>query len=64
MHSGSSDSKESACQIQEMKVWSLDLEDPLKKEWLPTPVFLPGESHGQRSLVATIHGGLKESEIT
>ena len=20
-------------------------------EWLPTPVFLPGESHGQRSLV-------------
>ena len=32
MHSGSSDSKESACQIQEMKVWSLDLEDPLKKE--------------------------------
>ena len=23
--------------------------------WLPTPVFLPGESHGQRSLVATVH---------
>ena len=22
----------------------------LKKEWQPTPVFLPGESHGQRSL--------------
>ena len=21
-----------------------------QKEWLPTPVFLPGESHGQRSL--------------
>ena len=24
---------------------------PWRKEWLPTPVFLPGESHGQRSLV-------------
>ena len=24
--------------------------DPLEKEWLPTPVFLLGESHGQRSL--------------
>ena len=24
---------------------------PWRKEWLPTPVFLPGESHRQRSLV-------------
>ena len=24
---------------------------PWRREWLPTPVFLPGESHGQRSLV-------------
>ena len=24
---------------------------PWKREWLPTPVFLPGESHGQSSLV-------------
>ena len=23
---------------------------PWRREWLPTPVFLPGESHGQRSL--------------
>ena len=29
---------------------ALDQEDPLEREWLPTPVFLPGESHGQRSL--------------
>ena len=36
------------------KTWvqSLDREDPLeKREWQPTPVFLPGESHGQRSPV-------------
>ena len=24
---------------------------PWRREWLPTPVFLPGESHGQRNLV-------------
>ena len=23
---------------------------PWKREWLPTPIFLPGEYHGQRSL--------------
>jgi len=23
---------------------------PWRREWQPTPVFLPGESHGQRSL--------------
>ena len=25
-------------------------EDPQEMEWPPTPVFLPGKSHGQRSL--------------
>ena len=29
---------------------SLGQGDPLEGAWLPTPVFLPGESHGQRSL--------------
>ena len=29
----------------------LGREDPLEKEWQPTPVFLSGESHGQRRLV-------------
>ena len=24
--------------------------DDWRREWQPTPVFLPGESHGQRSL--------------
>ena len=27
---------------------------PWRRAWQPTPVFLPGESHGQRSLVG--HG--------
>ena len=26
----------------------------------PTPVFLPGESHGQRSLAAIVHGVARE----
>ena len=32
-------------------VRSLGLKDPLEKGWQATPVFLPGEFHGQRSLV-------------
>ena len=28
----------------------LGQEDPWKKKWQPTPVFLPGKSHAQRSL--------------
>ena len=34
----------------EMQVQSLGWEDPLEKGMATTPVFLPGESHGQRSL--------------
>ena len=30
---------------------------------LPTPVFLPGESHGQRSLMGYSPWGLKESDM-
>ena len=41
-------------------VWSVGQEDPLEKEMQPTPVFLPGESDGQKSLVGyTIHGVAK-----
>ena len=29
---------------------------PWRKKWQPTPEFLPKESHGQRSLVRTVHG--------
>ena len=32
-------------------VWSLGWEDPLRRAGQPTPVFWPGESHGQRSLM-------------
>ena len=35
----------------EIQVQSLGQEDSLEKGWQPTPVFLPGKPHGQRSLV-------------
>ena len=35
---------------QETWVWSLDREDALEKKMATTPVFLPGEFHGQKSL--------------
>jgi len=38
-------------------------EDPWKRAWLPTPVFLPGESHGQRSLVGYSPWGHKELDM-
>ena len=36
----------------------------LGQEWLSTPVFLPGESCGQRSLVGYSLQGSKESDMT
>ena len=33
-----------------------------RRIWQPTPVFLPGESHGQRSLVGYSPWGHKESD--
>ena len=35
---------------------------PWRWAWQPTPVFLPGESHGQRSLVGYGAWGRKESD--
>ena len=37
---------------------------PRRREWLPTPVFLPEKSHGRRSLAGYSPWGLKESDMT
>ena len=37
---------------------------PWKRKWQPTPVFLPGKSHGWRSLLGYSPWGRKESETT
>ena len=35
---------------------------PWRRAWQPTPVFLPGESHGQRSLAGNEHPSLSPSD--
>ena len=37
---------------------------PWRRKWQPTPVFLPGESHGQRRLGGYSPWGDKESDMT
>ena len=37
---------------------------PWRRKWQPTPVFLPGKSHGWRSLVGYSLWGSKESDTT
>ena len=32
---------------------------PWRREWLPTPAFLPGECHGQTAWQAIVHGVAK-----
>ena len=37
---------------------------PWRRAWQPTPAFLPGESHGQRSVAGYSPWGCKESDMT
>ena len=50
--------------MREAWVQSLGQEDPWRRKWQPTPVFLPGESHGWWNLVGYSPQGLKESDTT
>ena len=50
--------------IQETWIWSLGWEDSLEKGMTTTPVCLPGEFHGQRSLVGYSPWGHKEWDTT
>ena len=62
-HSG----KESACQCRRCKRHRFDpwvAKIPWSGKWQPTPVFLPGKSHEQRSLVGYSPWGRKESNST
>ena len=45
---------------QEMCVQSMGFkEDPWRRKWQATPIFLPGKSHGQRSLAGYSPWGAK-----
>ena len=50
--------------VPETWVQSLDWKIPWRTEWLPTPVFLPGEFHGQRILAGYNPWGHKELDMT
>ena len=47
---GGSDGKESFCNAGDPGLIPGSGRSPWKREWLPTPAFLPGKSHGQRTL--------------
>ena len=48
----------------EAQVRSLGEEDPWRREWQPTPVFLPGEPLGQRSRASLQSMGLQKVDTT
>ena len=50
--------------MQDTRVGSLVGKIPWRRKWLPTPVFLPGKSHGQRSLAGYGLWGCKELDTT
>ena len=50
--------------IQETPVHSLGREEYWRREWQPTPVFLPRKLHGRRNLVGYSPWGHKESDTT
>ena len=66
--SGGASGKEPACQCRDLRVTgSIPGSErfPQRRTWQPTPVFLPGESHGQRSSLASYSPwGHKESDGT
>ena len=50
------------CRRHEFDPWVRKI--PWKRAWPPTPVFYPGESHGQRCLVGYSPQGHKELDTT
>ena len=65
--SGGTSGKELSFQFRRCKKTWFDPwvgKTPRRRAWQPTPVFLPGESHGQRSLAHYSPWGCKESDMT
>ena len=46
------------------EIWVQSLEVLWRREWVPTPVFLPGEFHRLKSMEGYSPWGRKESEMT
>ena len=45
-----------------LEFWSIENESPWRRKWQPTPVFLPGKFHGERSLVGYSSWGKKKKK--
>ena len=66
---GGASGKEPACQCRRLKRYRYGFDPwvgkiPWRRAWQPTPVFLSGESHGQRSLAGCGPWGHKEQDMT
>ena len=60
---GGSDGKEDSLQCRRPRFSTWVGTIPRRRAWQPTPVFLPGESHEQSSLGATVHGVAESNTI-
>ena len=63
---GGTSGKEPTCQCRRCKRHEFDswVRKIPWRVWQPTPIFLPAESHGQRSLEGYCPWGCKESHMT
>ena len=59
-----SEGKESACNAEDPGSIPGSGRSPWRRKWQPTPVFLPGKFHGQRSLTSYCPWGRKELDMT
>ena len=50
--------------VRDMGLFPESRSFPWRRKWQPTPVFLPGASHGQRGLIGYSPRGCKESGVT
>ena len=56
--------KESSCQGRRRKFDPWVRKIPWRRKWQPIPIFLPGKSHGQRSLASYSSQGPKDEVTT
>ena len=61
---GGSDGIESACNVGDLGLIPGLGRSPWRRKWQLTPVFLPGKSHGQSSLVGYSPWGRREWDMT
>ena len=61
---GGSDGKVSARNAGDLRFYPWFGNIPWRREWQPTPIFLPGEFHGQQSLAGHNPWDYKELDMT